>query len=510
MSVLPTPRARVLFFILFIGASVRLYRIDQPFVDFHGWRESSTAMMAENIYRGGSVFYPEVNWDGPGPSYNGREFQLVTFIAATLYRFTGQVDWIGRLVSVVFSVWGIFALYKLISLVWDERRALAGAAVMAILPGSLFVGREFLPDPAMVALITTGCWLAIAFLRFGRPRDLFLASLTIALGVLTKLTGLCVLIALGYVVWRSDAPHVSRRGLLFSGLLVLIPVALYYAWAWNLARTHPPYHFAGSQGFIWSGSLAAWWAEGHVAIGLWRELNNIWTSLGLAFVLLGLALRQSASSFVPRFFHWWLLISGGLYFAIGASHLVWQPYNLHLFDPPAAALAGHALIAIADAARRFVGASISTMLPAALALAIGLSGVPYLQTVYGSDSSDGHHMGLALRELMVPDDLVVTIPEYAGDPVALYYARRHGWVFPPASVWSTIPENWDEAILLPESVRWLETLKGQGARWLAIVTPQRDRIWKANPALAEYVAQHFEIRKEAPGYVILRIRSNFP
>ncbi len=138
--------------ILVIGAVLRILWIEQPYVDLFGWRESSTAMMAENYFKtNGNIFYPEVNWSGPGPNYQGREFQTVTYIASIFYRFLGQQDWIGRSVAVVFGVWGIFALYKLVALAWDKRAAIAAAAIMAILPASIFIERSFMPDPAMVA-----------------------------------------------------------------------------------------------------------------------------------------------------------------------------------------------------------------------------------------------------------------------------------------------------------------------------------------------------------------------
>src|SRR5688572_23657512 len=118
----------------------RLYRIDQPYIDTLSWRQASTAMMAENFFKTDpNIFLPQVNWSGPGPSYNGREFQTVSYISAGLYHVFGQRDWIGRIVAVLFGVWGVFALYKLVNRVWDEMHALASAFVMAVMPLSIFV-----------------------------------------------------------------------------------------------------------------------------------------------------------------------------------------------------------------------------------------------------------------------------------------------------------------------------------------------------------------------------------
>src|SRR5436190_22775533 len=176
--------------ILVVAAVLRLGNITQPFIDDKAWREASDAMMAENFYhRSWNIFYPEVNWTGPGPGYQGREFQTVSYIAALVYVFVGEHDWVGRGVAALFGLWGIFALYQLVRRVWNEQRALLSAAVMAVLPSSIFIDRSFLPDPAMVALVTTSVWMLVAYLQTEYLSFLLLAGATGAWGLLTKLPG---------------------------------------------------------------------------------------------------------------------------------------------------------------------------------------------------------------------------------------------------------------------------------------------------------------------------------
>ncbi|HEX3232277.1 MAG TPA: hypothetical protein VHQ95_25085, partial [Pyrinomonadaceae bacterium] len=82
--------------ILVVGALLRFNNITQPFTDAFSWRQASTAMMASNFYhRSWNIFYPEVSWTGPGPGYQGREFQTVSYIAALLYILVGEHDWVG-------------------------------------------------------------------------------------------------------------------------------------------------------------------------------------------------------------------------------------------------------------------------------------------------------------------------------------------------------------------------------------------------------------------------------
>lgn len=520
---LPAAQCILLLVILVIGGLFRLYWIDQPFVESHGWRESSTAMMAENIFHRWNVFYPEINWDGPGPSYNGREFQTVTLLAAVLYAFFGQMDWVGRLVGVVFGVWGIFALYKLICLIWDREHAIIGAAMMAVFPGSIFIDRQFLPDPALVALTTTGCWLFLAYLRSERPFHLALAVALSALAFLTKITGLSVAIAMVYAARSvgSSKPRstITPRILTIAGLLTIAPVMLYYTWAWHLSRTYPPYHFAGEQGFIWSAGVSTWLHEQYYLPNLYSHLKNIWTRLGLVLVVVGLLLKPqhwvAADTTVPQasrstgaewFFHYWLLAAGGIYYLIGADHLVNQPYNFHLFDPPAAALAGHAIVTLGSQVKRYVGRYVSQVCVMIIVMVIAVSGYSTLKAWYQPISESGYKMGLALRQATKPGDLVVTFTDILGSPIAIYYSRRHGWVFPPAYTWQEITVDWEDVIQTEQAISWLRELRAKGARWVGIVRHQKDRIWRLNPDLAAYLQRDFELHKEQSEYSIYKAR----
>src|SRR5215472_17966216 len=147
-----------------LGGVLRLEYVAEPFIDKFSWRETSTAMMAQNFYRGHwNILYPEVDWGGPGPNFQGREFQTVTYIAAILYIPFGQHEWVSRFVTLSFGLWGIFALYQLVRRVWDGERALVSAGLMAVLPGAVFLDHSFLPDPAMVSLLITSLWLLVAY-----------------------------------------------------------------------------------------------------------------------------------------------------------------------------------------------------------------------------------------------------------------------------------------------------------------------------------------------------------
>jgi 4-amino-4-deoxy-L-arabinose transferase-like glycosyltransferase len=191
-----------------------------PFVDGISWRQADDATIADNFFRGHfNIFLPAISWNGPGANYVGYEFQLTTYLAALLYHLFGQVDWVGRGIAVVFGVWGVFAFHNLVRRAFNEIQALASSAVLAVIPGGVFVDRSFLPDPVMVSLVITSFGMVLAYLQDGLTRYLGFAVVAGTLGILTKISGLIVGVPVVYVVMRllPANHHIRLRYLVCGG-----------------------------------------------------------------------------------------------------------------------------------------------------------------------------------------------------------------------------------------------------------------------------------------------------
>jgi len=498
-----TNKTYFLITIFTVAAIVRFNHINQPFVDVFSWRQASTAMMADNFYRiNWNIFYPEVSWGGIGPNYQGREFQTVSYIAALLYRLVGQQDWVGRSVAVVFGLWGIFALYQLVRRVWDEKRAIAAAMVMAILPGSIFIERSFLPDPAMVALVTTSLWLLVVYLQTERWHFLFWAGAIGMWGFLSKITGLIIGIPMLY----ATATILYRQRMLYprklitigvGGVLMLTPVIAYYLWARHLSLSYPPYHFAGSGNWLWSDGLNKWLSQKYFLPQLVDNFTYwLWTWPTIILVGLGLFCRPPGTldnqedlprletqTQAPWLFHWWFVASL-IYYVIGAKELVHNPWNFQIMNPVAAALAGHGLVSITSVQTRVVR-WIPFVIAGTFILIIGLLGHTNLKAMYSRPyGEESYHLGLRLRHYSQPGELVVTMASDLGDPNALYYSQRRGWTFPPASNeidWSKFPE--DDS----DSIRMFESLQKMGADWLGVANERKKDFWVDHPRLVKYI-----------------------
>jgi hypothetical protein len=140
---------------------LRLSGIHDPLLDHPAWRQGDTASIARNFaLLKFNIMYPQTNYDGPPPNYVELELQIVPFLAATLYKIFGVHEVFGRLITLTFSI-GTVAVVGFFGR-WLFSSVLAGlgaAFFYAIFPGSIYYGRTFTPDTAMVFFLTAALYV---------------------------------------------------------------------------------------------------------------------------------------------------------------------------------------------------------------------------------------------------------------------------------------------------------------------------------------------------------------
>jgi hypothetical protein len=503
-----------LILIMVVGALLRLEQITQPFIDKFSWREASTAMMAQNFYRGHwNIFYPQVDWGGAGPNYQGREFQIITYIAAILYTVFGQHEWVSRCVATVFGLWGIFALYQLVRRVWDDERALISAGIMAVLPGAVFIERSFLPDPAMVALAITSLWMLVAYCQTKKTRYLVLSALIGCLAILTKLPGIIIGLPASYAIYAILGGRVLERRkllpLLAAAASVLIVVSGYYLWARHLSLTYPPYHFAGQHKFISPAKIGDWMSHYYFVPKLADQIFGwlwTWPFAILAFTGLFLPPRtergESRTMGAPWFFHWFgaaLLIQ----YLVEAQHLIEDPNNMHLFNPFAAAMVGHAIVTVFKfIRRRFEYLRVAAII--GLITIIAVVGRQHIISRYNPTYASSYRLGVAVSKIADADDLIIS---FGLNPCTIYYSKLRGWLFPPTEVWHT-SLAWDYSEL---DIKSLKSLWEQGAKWLVISNSNDEYINASDfrkgrgKNLWQFIQSRFELYDENDDGMIFRL-----
>src|SRR5881409_951598 len=108
-----------------LAAVLRLFWIDQPYIDRWSWRQSDVAAIARNFSEHGFHFaYPQIDWAGVAPGYVGTEFPILPFLAAICYKFAGVHEWIGRSQSVIFFAISLPFFFSLVREIFDGTPAI--------------------------------------------------------------------------------------------------------------------------------------------------------------------------------------------------------------------------------------------------------------------------------------------------------------------------------------------------------------------------------------------------
>jgi 4-amino-4-deoxy-L-arabinose transferase-like glycosyltransferase len=227
---------RIILYILFLALLLRLFHITFPVSGWHSWRQSDTAAITRNFYDNGyKLLYPQVDWGGATPGYVESEFQIYPFIVSLLYALFGVNDMWGRILSVIFSLFTIYALYLLVRKIISERTAIWSALIYSILPLNIYYSRAFMPESAMLMCSVFGIYYFYKWFSEEKIKFLYVSAIFIALAVLIKLPCLYLGLPLFYLAYKKYKFHLfAKYSLWLYALIIFFPSFLWYYHAHQL------------------------------------------------------------------------------------------------------------------------------------------------------------------------------------------------------------------------------------------------------------------------------------
>ncbi|MBV8489095.1 MAG: glycosyltransferase family 39 protein, partial [Candidatus Eremiobacteraeota bacterium] len=436
--------------ILLLAIALRLKGIHDPILDHPGWRQGDTAAIARNFARlQFDVMHPQTLYNGAPPNYVELELQIVPFLAATLYKLFGVHEIFGRLIALAFSVAtaGIVALFAR----WLSNSPIAGITAgffFAIFPGSIYYGRTFMPDAAMVFFLTAALYSVTRLLleddAMG-PRALARSTALLAFAYLAKPVAVLGIVPVIGAIWERARLGKHTR---ISALAVLLLVPLVVLWSYD--------HRVAS--------YAEWhWASGitklHVLPALRDSLTSV-SRLGLKLgqfrLVLGM-LRETMLGTVPFLLAIasfvalpWIPVRGRLVlwgWLAGGLAYVYVVVTVERVDYYMAPLLPLCAIAIGCAAAFFAGrvATVDAAPAARYAILAILPIVAVFSLIearaaiapYYRYNKDAYRNAVFLNKTLDPGALVV-IGHYGPD--VQYYIDRFGWEEDPA-LWTPLDEE---------------------------------------------------------------------
>ncbi|PYK82621.1 MAG: hypothetical protein DME41_08880 [Verrucomicrobia bacterium] len=459
-----------------LAVAVRLIGINQPYIDNWSWRQGDVAAIARNYFQGGFHFArPQIDWAGDQPGYVGTEFPVLPFLAAICYKIVGVHEWVGRVQAVILFALSLPFFFLLVRNVLGETAASWALFFYSFAPLGIMAGRCFMPDIPSLALSIIGLYFFQRWIEesargsLARSTSFFVAAIAISLSILIKLPSILIGAPLACLAFQRFSIPPLRLGAAFRnlslwsfGALALLPSALWYGHAYQIALQFYPHHFFGAGGVqIMS---AAWYLK------IVKEIVTS-TLTPFVFVLGGVGVlvtrtcpeRQSNGSIprprdATRMFHWWLaaMILFIVIVGYGNRH---QWYQLPLI-PIAAVFAGVTCVFVGSKiSSRVVKRSLSILLAALFSFSV----FGYARGFYRPSAAPLRDAGLKLKAVTPSNALVAAADN--GDPTVLYYAERKGWHFLEKNgIYDGEPRDSAQAIVD------LEGLRNRGAGYLVFTS----------------------------------------
>ena len=269
---------RIVFVLCLVAVAARLIFIDQPYVDHWSWRQNDVAAIARNFLQNVFRFaYPQIDWAGNGAGYVGTEFPILPFIAAVCYKFVGVHEWIGRIQAVILFAVSLPFFFLLVREVFGSTAAVWASFFYCFTPINVFAGRSFMPDVPSLSFAIVGLYFFLCWIQNGESSSFFVAAIAISLSLLIKITSIIILAPILYLVVGRlcQTPGVlQKRPTIYGGALftaiALVPSAIWYSDAYQIAQKFYPHHFFGAGG-VRIESFSWYW---HIAHRLWYPVSR--------------------------------------------------------------------------------------------------------------------------------------------------------------------------------------------------------------------------------------------
>jgi hypothetical protein len=344
-----TPIETVVWLLGFIGLCFSFYATSVGFhntlFDFHGFRQTQTAISAESILHGGSFLRYEIPVLGP-PWSLPFEFPLYQGIVAVLAKILSTpLDQTGRFVSIVFYYLCFFPLASILSSMGLRGvRMIPSLALFAVSPLYVFVSRLFMIESTALffsLLYADQMFKLVIGERRWQARHIAGGAVFGVAAGLVKVTTLAPFFGLGMCLTAWGLWEDRKRGKLTVDVLVevtLFCLALPVAATWWWTKFADGVRAQNPIGIYLTSNALRTWTIGTIAqrlhprvyLQLWyaadNHVGNVWMAVGVLGIYIWLCRR----------WNWIAAVCSALY--IGTILVFFNLHVVHEYYPYANAL----------------------------------------------------------------------------------------------------------------------------------------------------------------------------
>jgi hypothetical protein len=493
----PLPRSRrrnvvAVLGLVVVGLALHVPLLDAPLLEGAAGKQTHTAMIARNLYRGRSTFVRPVVDDLGSPGYFVKELPLLPAAAAILYGVTGRVDEsVGRLLSVLAWLCGVPLIFALLSRGHDAGQALLAAAWWIGAPLAYVYARAFMSDAAMVSAALAALLAVVRWRETPSTGRAAAAGALLALALLLKPHAVFWLAPAAFVVVFAAADGVARPSpgrtlaLLASAALACAVAAGWYVHAATVHRAFPAAGATRLDGWFDAPSLLAPALYGEI---LRQLVWMIFTPPGVLVAVAGVFLTRRSWHGVERALLAWgagvivqcLVFDTRLFdeYARGTEY-----YQLAMV-PVAAMLIARGVVAIRAALPE--RPMLRLVVPIAIAVLLAGSAAHEVQAALALPERYHHILDdcALVRTLTQPRDEMFVLADRGG--TILYYCDRRGSTFVPARAVKRVFARAENVVGAKQLAEILDRasyvyipfpeLLGEGSSWLAMFESSWERV----------------------------------
>ncbi len=452
---------------LSIGLVLRLIKINSPIVGIHAWRQADTAAMARHFYINNSpIWLPQIDWAGSGEGFVESEFPIFPYIVGQIYKLVGLNEWVGRGLSVLFSVLTIIFIIKIGELFFDSKSAWWGGVIFAISPIAIYYGRTFQAESLMLLLSSFSLERFIQGLNRISFKDIFLSWLAFTIAILIKvipvvwlgfpIIGSYILYKKGYN-FKSFSLKNSEKRIGITSIIIYFSSSIIVLFLWYLYAYHLGKESELSFGF---------WGSDRSSIKMLLDVQ-VWLNLfikvcirnygifSLPFLILGINYsKKNHGSKILILGILGLFLTTIIAFRSSSIHEYYQ-LPLLIFTSP---LIGKGLVEANNYIKnrnltiRVINIFITlTSLTSLVVLSIDYYAVESYQAKIWMP------LALRVRSEVKPNERIVSVTR--SDPTLLNLARRQGWLTTPENVTQENLNSWfnEGATHIVGNLNWRET-----------------------------------------------------
>lgn len=415
--------------ILGLGFIVRLHKISEPVADWHSFRQSDTAAVAQvYVNEGYNFLYPryydisnvQSGLDNPN-GYRFVEFPLYNFLHAFFYKSLGILSfevW-GRLINIIFSLLTGLVVFLLLKKYISNLAAYVGLILFMFLPYSIYYSRVILPDVMMTSFIMLGIYFFDRYLEKNRSKKAIFYSLSLlftSLSFLVKPFALFYLLPLAYLAYERFRLRMFLQWnlYLYAGLS-FAPLAAWRSWISQFPEGVPASNWLfNGNGIRFRPAFFRW-------IFFERIMKLIFGYAGFILLAVSVFHFRFKKSLLFLFFG----LSSLAYLFVIATGNVQHDYYQIIIMPTLCMVSAIG----ADVINNFVSKKTNSK------IAIGVLGLIIAVSIYFSwqqvkDYFNINDRGMvaaaAKADEILPEDAIIIAP-YDGSTTFLNLTKRRGW-----------------------------------------------------------------------------------